>query len=63
MAPPKMMEVRKEPLLMSTVSKSQISESSPELESDFIPETKKINMGLQYYSVMMENQTYLFYVY
>ncbi|MGQ4875002.1 MAG: hypothetical protein ACP6IY_13125 [Promethearchaeia archaeon] len=63
MAPPKMMETKKEPVLMSAQLKDLITERSSELESEFIPETKKINMGLQYYSVMMENQTYLFYVY
>ncbi|TFG02488.1 MAG: hypothetical protein EU542_04840 [Promethearchaeota archaeon] len=51
------------------VSGATVPSSSPMLETEAKPSitpqliTYDINMGLQYYSVMMENQSYLFYVY
>jgi hypothetical protein len=37
--------------------------AKPEAEEEPKPTTYEINMGLQYYSVMMEQTSYLFYVY
>jgi hypothetical protein len=44
-------------------SRDDIEEISSEIISEPKPTVYEINMGLQYYSVMMEQRSYLFYVY
>ena len=54
---------KKEEALAGYPPDSSLTEPEAVIEEEPKPTTYEINMGLQYYSVMMEQTSYLFYVY
>ena len=60
---PKAVKEETEDFLAGLPPDSTLAKPEADIEEELKPTTYEINMGLQYYSVMMEQTSYLFYVY